>query len=162
MSKFNPTYGDWIRSTNLRYWSNFSIIRPGSGSMSRPTSYFWRLRTAGHQLVVEGLRRHSPKIARLQRSARFGLQVLRADFSSQLQGPLRVFAANGPVVGVRFDPRRVPIRLPRVVHGVHHEAVDVGNAQTVFHERVANRFTSFRQQIDRPGVRYVGQDLQAE
>ena len=38
MSKFSPTQGEPIRSANSRYCSKVSIIKPGSGSISKNTS----------------------------------------------------------------------------------------------------------------------------
>ena len=93
--------------------------------------------------------------------ARLGGDVRRTQFLRQVQRPLRVLAADRPIVRIRIGPAGMPIRLPRIGHGVHHEGVDVRNRQPVLIERLANRLLPLRQQPRRPGMRHVGQQLDA-
>src|SRR5262249_38970520 len=69
--------------------------------------------------------------------------------------------ADLPIMAIRLNPRRMPVALPRIVDGVHHEAVDVGDGQVVFLESVADGLLLFFKQERRPGVRHIGHDLDA-
>ena len=116
---------------------------------------------AGHELFIEHVGGGVPRLALSQRSARLGLDRRRPKFLGQPQRPLRVLAADGPVVRVGLDPGGMPIRLPRIGHGVHHKAVDVRDRQPVFFQAFADRPLSSLQQSRRPGMRHVGQQFHA-
>ncbi len=55
----------------------------------------------------------------------------------------------------------MPVALPRIVDGVHHKAVDIGDGQTIRFQGVADGLFLFVEQEGRPGVRHVGHDLDA-
>ena len=55
----------------------------------------------------------------------------------------------------------MPVALPRIVDGVHHEGVDVGDGQIVLLQGVADGLFLLVEQEGRPGVRHVGHDLDA-
>ena len=116
---------------------------------------------AGHQLVMEHPLRLGPRARRLEPAAGLGGDRRRAQLGGQPQGPLGVLAADGPVVRIGVDPAGIPVGLPRVGHGVHHEGVDVGDRQPMARQRVADRGLAFFQQPGRPGVGHVGQDFNA-
>ena len=66
------------------------------------------------------------------------------EFLGKLQGPLGVLAADRPIVRIGLDPGRMPIGLPRIGHGVHHEAVDVRDRQPCAVEAIADRLPPLR------------------
>ena len=94
---------------------------------------------AGHQLVVENFGAGLPGLAGRERAAGFRGDVRGTEISGELQGPFCVLAADRSVVRVGLDPTWVPVRLPRVGHGVHHEGVDVGDREVVLRQRIADR-----------------------
>ena len=117
---------------------------PGSGSISRPTSSCLGNFDAGHQLVVKDLGGRRPTIgrARAARPARSAGSARRSPWPAER--PLGVLAADRPIVRVGLDPRRMPVRLPRVGHGVHHEAVDVRDLPAMLGQRLADRLLCVR------------------
>ncbi len=69
--------------------------------------------------------------------------------------------ADLPVVPIRLDPGRMPITLPRIADGIHHEGVDVGDGDLVLRQGVAHGLLLFIEQAGWPGVGHVGHDLDA-
>ena len=116
---------------------------------------------ARHDFIVENRRGGLPRPAFFQRPAGLGLDRRPAKVLGQLQGPLGMLAADGPIVTVGLDPGRMPVRLPGIGHGVHHEAVDVRNRHSVPVEARADLAKPLGQQPSRPGMGHVGQQLHA-
>src|SRR5579875_396858 len=53
----------------------------------------------------------------------------------------------------------MPIALPRIVDGVHHKGIDVGDSQAIFLESSADGLFLLLEQEGRPGMWYIGHDL---
>jgi hypothetical protein len=72
-----------------------------------------------------------------------------------------MLAADRTIVRIGIGPPGMPIGLPRVGHGVHHEGVDVRNRQAGVGDQLANLVDALRQQPRRPRMRHVGEQLNA-
>ncbi len=115
---------------------------------------------ARHDFLVEDVCRVAPGLTFFQGAAGLGLNARRPQFPRQAQRANRVFTANRPVVPIRLDPRRVPVRLPGVSDGIHHETVDVGNLQPMARQAVADCLFALAEQPGRPCMGHVGEEFE--
>ncbi len=162
MSKFRPTHGESIRSMNSQVLAELLDqqvrLRLDQQRHLELLGHF----DAGHQLVVKDLGGLRPRSGPASSGPPGSVVMFGAPISlASCQCPLGVLAADGPVVRIGIGPAGVPVRLPRIGDGVHHEGVDVGDRQVVPGQRIANRLLPLLQQPGRPGVRHVGQHLDA-
>jgi len=127
-----PNQGELIRSMNRRYCSNRSMsssrLRARSTVRSRAVRPLRRKASARRKRSA----RRRPTIGPTRAARPASVCKFRAPISlASASARLVCSAADGPIVRIGFNPRRVPIRLARIGHGVHHKAVDVGDLQAV-------------------------------
>ena len=112
-----------------------------------------------HDLVVEDVGRLLAGLPRLDFAAGLRRDLLCPKVGSEPQRPLRVFAADRPVVRVGIGPAGMPVGLPRVGDRIHHECIDIGDDEAAVTQRPPDRLLLHLEEPRRPSMRHVGQQL---
>src|SRR5205807_7513911 len=69
--------------------------------------------------------------------------------------------ADLAIMPVRLDPRGMPVALPGIADGVHHERIDVRNDKFTFRQGMSNTLLLLLEQASRPGMWHISHDLDA-